>query len=325
MEGQRQMTSTSNDTPPSTSLVPYDTARRALAECVRVDDVKKLHDEFAATAEYARRQKDTQLIRHATKIRFLAERRLGELLAKTQKNKGAAGGGKKDAPRGRVTQPRDKTPKLRDFGLTKTQSSKFQNLAKLPADKYEARVTEAMARAEQATTSAPRYSKAEFTGKFEWYTPAQELELARRVLGAFDLTPFSNDIAQKIAKAKVYYTIKDDAFKHEWHGRTFMNPPYSKTDDICERAVKKLVEEFRAGNVPEAIMLVNNSTDTDWWRLAYEACSAVCFTLHRIKFYNPQDELAAPTQGSAFLYFGKHPDKFFEVFKERGNCWEPMR
>jgi len=41
-----------------------------------------------------------------------AEIRAGELLREMEKSKGAAGGGTKEAPRGRVTQPRDTSPKL---------------------------------------------------------------------------------------------------------------------------------------------------------------------------------------------------------------------
>ena len=47
-----------------------------------------------------------------------AEIRAGELLAEMVKNKGAAGGGKKDAPRGSIKQPRDLTPKLSDLGVS---------------------------------------------------------------------------------------------------------------------------------------------------------------------------------------------------------------
>jgi hypothetical protein len=53
-------------------------------------------------------------------------RRCGELLREMEKNKGAAGGGKKDSPRGRVTQPRDTSPKLSDLGVSKSQSSRWQ-------------------------------------------------------------------------------------------------------------------------------------------------------------------------------------------------------
>jgi len=56
-------------------------------------------------------------------IRLRAERKAGELLRDMEKNKGARAGGTKAAPRGRLVQPRDKTPKLADLGVSKRQSS----------------------------------------------------------------------------------------------------------------------------------------------------------------------------------------------------------
>lgn len=48
--------------------------------------------------------------------------RLGEMLKATPKNTGAAGGGKKDAPRGSIVEPRDTTPTLADLGIDKKVS-----------------------------------------------------------------------------------------------------------------------------------------------------------------------------------------------------------
>lgn len=84
---------------------------------------------------------------HANQLRLSipfrpAEIRAGELLAETEKNKGAAGGGKKDAPRGRIKLPRDTTPKLAELGITKTQSSRWQKLAGLPRAEQEAKRAE---------------------------------------------------------------------------------------------------------------------------------------------------------------------------------------
>ena len=57
-----------------------------------------------------------------------------ELLREMEKNKGARGGGRKDAPRGHLTEPRDSSPKLSDFGINKSQSSKWQRLAATQTD-----------------------------------------------------------------------------------------------------------------------------------------------------------------------------------------------
>jgi N6-adenosine-specific RNA methylase IME4 len=126
-----------------TALRRYDAAERALAEAVRVDDVKDIRDKAVAMQAYAKQAKDTRLIVRATTLRMRAERRVGELLRVSEKNKGARGGGQKDAPRGRVVKPRDTTPKLADLGVSKTQSSRWQKLAALDADKFERHVERA--------------------------------------------------------------------------------------------------------------------------------------------------------------------------------------
>jgi hypothetical protein len=48
----------------------------------------------------------------------------------------------------------------------------------LPEEKFEVRLEHAKARLEGMTTSSPSYSKAEYTGENEWFTPADWIERA---------------------------------------------------------------------------------------------------------------------------------------------------
>jgi hypothetical protein len=109
-----------------TDLVRYDAARRALAEAVRFDDVKAIRDKTVAVQIYAKQAKDRSLIEDATEIRMRAERRAGELLREMQKNRGAVPGktGRKGKP------VLDSTPTLSDLGINKSQSSRWQRLAR---------------------------------------------------------------------------------------------------------------------------------------------------------------------------------------------------
>lgn len=132
----------------SAQLVRYEAARTALAEAHRVDEVKDIRDKAEAMAAYARQAKDSDLIQYATEIKVRAERRCGELLSKTEKNTGVRHVGS-------AVERCDhrKTPTLADMGLSKDESSRYQQLAAMPADHFETAVATAKATAGEVTTA----------------------------------------------------------------------------------------------------------------------------------------------------------------------------
>ena len=122
-------------------LTKYNAAKRALAEARSIDEVKDIRDKAAAMRLYAMQAKDRVLIDHATEIRLRAERRAGELLADTEKNKGARGSGSNQ----HEVRSRDATapPTLSDLNINKSQSSRWQRLADIPDDDFEELVARA--------------------------------------------------------------------------------------------------------------------------------------------------------------------------------------
>lgn len=156
-------------------------------------------------------------------------------------------------------------------------------------------------------------------GNDEWYTPDEYIERARRVMGGIDLDPASCELAQRIVRADKFYTMEDDGLSYPWKGRVWLNPPYSR--GMVDRFVEKLCDEYECGNVTEAVLLTNNFTDTQWFHMAYRRCDIMCFTSGRIRFYNENGVSTSPTNGHAFIYFGKNADKFREVFDPLGVIW----
>lgn len=154
------------------------------------------------------------------------------------------------------------------------------------------------------------------TGEFERFTPARYIEAARAVLGEIDLDPASNKIAQKTVRAKKFFTIEEDGLAQDWHGKVFLNPPYHRT--LQPLFVDKLTAELQAERIEQAIMLTNNSTDTEWFRKAAEMSSAMCFTFGRINFILPSGGEVGPTQGQTFFYYGNQAERFAKVFASIG-------
>lgn len=148
------------------------------------------------------------------------------------------------------------------------------------------------------------------SGNNEWYTPHEYIEAARKAMGSIDTDPASNDIANKVVKAEKYYTIETDGLAHDWHGNVWMNPPYSS--DLITKFIEKLKEQ--RGNYEQAIILVNNATETQWFYEIVKIASAVCFPKSRVKFYMPDGKTGAPLQGQAVLYVGDNYEKFISAF-----------
>lgn len=154
------------------------------------------------------------------------------------------------------------------------------------------------------------------SGCNEWYTPERYLDLSREVLGEIDLDPASCVFANETVKAQLFYSENDDGLTKPWHGRVWMNPPYSS--ELVPKFTEKFVDEYNDGNIAEGIVLVNNATETAWFTNMVNAASAVCFPRGRIRYYSQTRESLAPLQGQAFLYFGENKEKFLDVFSEIG-------
>ena len=159
------------------------------------------------------------------------------------------------------------------------------------------------------------------SGNNEWYTPADIIEAARAVMGSIDIDPASNDIAQKVVKAKIYYTAETNGLNKKWTGNVWLNPPYAS--ELIGKFVDKLIKEQE--HYEQAIILVNNATETEWFRKIISIASAVCFPKGRVKFYLPDGKTGAPLQGQAILYIGASPKKFTDAFLKVGWCCGVLR
>lgn len=156
------------------------------------------------------------------------------------------------------------------------------------------------------------------SGNNEWYTPAEYIEAARAVMGAIDLDPATSCKANEVVGAKMFYTAEDDGLTQPWAGRVWMNPPYSS--DLIKRFAEKMAFHYEQGDISEAIILVNNATETGWFQTLIKNASAVNFPGGRVRFWQPDGDKGAPLQGQAIIYLGDNPRTFGAEFSSFGWC-----
>lgn len=155
------------------------------------------------------------------------------------------------------------------------------------------------------------------SGNNEWYTPADIIEDARKVIGTITLDPASSEIANRTVKATKFFTAEDDGLIQDWNGENiWLNPPYSSG------LIEKFVDKLLSTDYTQAIVLVNNATDTEWFSRLAEKAEAVVFPKGRVKFHKPDGTTGAPLQGQAIMYFGDGADDFKKVFSKYGRCWQ---
>lgn len=315
-------------------LVPYNKAKEAIAHVIRIDQavLKKLEAE--TIADYAYRVKDPDLVADSVTSKEYAIRILGQLMERDRAagklakgTRGSLEGKKPGTGKGRgrakaiTGELRPNLPvmkSLREQGVDQNLAHLARKTAKLTEDKFEQHVEKVVTRAVKAVIQSRQTKRVQsYTGEKEWYTPRQYLDAAVEVMGSIDLDPASSPRAQKHVKASKFYTAEQDGLSKEWSGSVFLNPPYAMpyVRDFAE----KIVEQYQAGNIKTGILLTNNATDTEWWRAAARTCSALCFT-KRIHFLEGEnlEERKSPTNGQTFLYFGKSPKRFADIFSQFG-------
>jgi hypothetical protein len=161
------------------------------------------------------------------------------------------------------------------------------------------------------------------SGDPEWHTPQEILAPVRQVLGEIDLDPASCAMAQTRVQARTYYTLADDGLTHPWHGTIFLNPPYKHAE--VTRFIAKLFQELDAGHTTEAILVVNNVTQTDWFQAVATRAEAVCFPDGKIPFLHATKDGLHPCSGQAICYFGPHVARFGQIFVNLGVIMQAMR
>ncbi|PSW53048.1 hypothetical protein [Photobacterium leiognathi] len=182
------------------------------------------------------------------------------------------------------------------------------------------------------------------SGDVEWYTPDLWVNAAREVMGSIELDPASSFTANLTVLADRYFDQQTDGLAQPWIANTlWMNHPFHRGEAPCpsdrskckkkscvsrgyhiDKAipsnmdwVNKLISEYQAGNVREAICISFASTSEGWFRklLKYPQC----FPDGRVQYHKPDGSLVNNvTKGSCITYLGPNYLTFADVFKRFG-------
>lgn len=148
-------------------------------------------------------------------------------------------------------------------------------------------------------------------GHSVWAPPREVILMARAVLGAIDLDPFSLPIINRAILAKRFYDRSsdslDDICARDWdspgEGRVFLAPTCTAVES--RRLLNKLLREYRQGRVSQAVVWLpqNETLSRCPWLWDYP----VCIPFRRLKPLYWDDEWdefrgATPADWSAIAY-----------------------
>lgn len=291
-------------------IIPISQMEQAIQTANSPKQTKQIEVTAAAAQAWAKEQGDYELFVEASRVYLLARRKTTELI-------------KPYIFHGNNGRGNDSVTSLADFGFTKMQWNRRVKELEVSADKLESYFDECISNHwEPSPYGLMRYMSAPHvsynTGENEWYTPPEYIASANRVMGWIDLDPASSAKANKIVKAKKFYSRENSGLdnNNKWGGRVWMNPPYSL--ELIRPFTSRYVENVENGNISQGIVLVNNATETNWFKSLIGVSSAIAFPTGRVRFLDPDGNPGDPLQGQAVIYTGKQIDKFRREFEKFG-------
>lgn len=169
-------------------------------------------------------------------------------------------------------------------------------------------------------SSIPAYAAGSDTTRDFYGTPTKWIELCRRVMGGIELDPASClEANERVVKADRFFDVEMDALKQSWECQSlFLNPPYSPV--LTRQMAAKLHNEWEAGKIHQAIVLINNSTETRAFDLFSRCATVQAYPRKRIQFISVEGRCKSQnSRAQTFFYCGPRWKRFRNFFAE-ANC-----
>lgn len=153
------------------------------------------------------------------------------------------------------------------------------------------------------------------SGKYEYYTPPEIVDAARRTMENIDLDPASSMEANKRVNALHFFTEEDDGLIQKWFGNVWMNHPFGRISNPIW--INKMESEYLLKNIIQACCITFACTSEKWFQSLLKRPQ--CFLSPRTNYYLPDGSLLkGVTKGSVVTYFGENVNKFALEFEHLG-------
>jgi len=159
------------------------------------------------------------------------------------------------------------------------------------------------------------YTTGSDTDRDFYGTPQPWIDLCRKVMGGIELDPAScQEANDRVVKADRFFNEEQDALTQSWKCETlFLNPPYSSV--LTNRFATKFLEEWQAGKIRQAIILINNSTETKAFGMFDQGSIRHAYPRSRIQFISTEGRSKNQnSRGQTFFYCGPRKKRFENVF-----------
>jgi hypothetical protein len=154
----------------------------------------------------------------------------------------------------------------------------------------------------------------------EWFSPQALVDLSLKMLGGIDVDPCWHPAC--LVKATQCFAKEQDGLKRSWNGRVYLNPPFQEN----QAWIEKLVEEFACGRATEAIVIVPNRSEAEWFTVLDRYPR--CHLRGRVKFFREDDgpgkKWSSPFPCAA-IYLGRRSELFASIFSTAGTVFGAMR
>lgn len=205
-------------------IVKLNKCKALLAECHSPGDAKKIADLAEAARVYAKRvNAGIEVVNKAAEYKIRAERRLGEILQGTERNKG----GRPEITGSTEELVIDELPTLNDIGITKKLSSRAQRVAGIPEEIFEDKLKEVKKEGRELNTTT-------------------FLNLAYREIKHSDL----QDIPLPTNKYRVIYADPPWQYSNsgpigdtDHYGRIERHYSSMSIKELCDMPIKELIDD----------------------------------------------------------------------------------